>query len=144
MMWITVKTSDNILNRISFLRVLQQFWSVIQSAVWSHFHMTNHDVITAVHTPQLWFKSSPKRCLWMENIIQHSAGSGYQREHDWNGDLQMSIFLLKSHSDTLQNIHFNVFVIVMCFINCKSDIWAVKSECFTLIVQQKLFLTLLI
>ena len=35
----------------------------------------------------------------------------------------MSIFLLKSDGGTLQNIHFNAFVIVMCYIHRENNIW---------------------
>ena len=43
----------------------------------------------------------------------------------------MSIFLLKSHGGTPQNIHFNVFVILVCFIYGENNIWHVQSWRFT-------------
>ena len=54
----------------------------------------------------------------------------------------MSIFLLKSNDDTPKNMHFNVFVIVMCFTHCQNDTCTVYH--FAPKVEQKLFPTLLI
>ena len=43
----------------------------------------------------------------------------------------MFIFLLKCHGGTPQNICFNVFVILVCFIYGENNIWHVQSWRFT-------------
>ena len=64
---------------------------------------------------------------WTRICIADSSCSCQSARHH-----TMSIFLLESYGGAPQNMRFNVFVILVCSIYGKNNIWHVKSWHFTL------------